>query len=76
MAREYCFVFGIKIAEELLPMVNDVVKVLGNWPEKFSKLDDKTQRIIVLISGTVATIGPLLIIIGNIDCLAFLVIIR
>lgn len=56
---------GIQIAEHLLPAVNSAVDKVGEWTEKFSNLDEKTQKTIVTIAGVVAVIAPLLIMLGK-----------
>ena len=51
---------GIEIGEILMPYVEKAIDFMGNLAEKFSNMSDKTQKLIVVFSGIVAAIGPLL----------------
>ncbi len=52
--------FGDIIADAIMPFM-DVLRNLISW---FSNLDDSTKKIIVVIAGVAAAIGPVLIAIG------------
>ena len=53
------------IGEVLLPIVTPMIQKVSEWIQKFSDLDDRTKKIIVVVAGLVAGIGPLLLIIGS-----------
>lgn len=57
---------AIQIGDILMPIVRQIVAKIQEWTSKFSALDDGTKRIIVIIAGVVAAIGPLLLIIGKV----------
>jgi len=52
---------AIKIGNLLLPYVKELVKFLQGLTGKFSKLSPHIQRIIIVIAGIAAAIGPVLI---------------
>lgn len=53
------------IGEVLLPIVTPMIQKVSEWVQKFSDLDEGTKNNIVVITGIVAVIGPLLIIVGK-----------
>lgn len=53
-----------ELGKVLLPLVTKMVKALTSVVSKFSAFDDKTKKIVVVISGLVAAIGPLLMAFG------------
>lgn len=55
---------GIQIGKILLPLAQKLLKIIKGWIESFSKLSPETKRLIVVISGLAAALGPLLIILG------------
>jgi hypothetical protein len=57
---------GTKIGEKVLPIINDFTKIIVNLIEKFQKLDPKIQDFIFYGGLIVATIGPLIAILGGI----------
>lgn len=57
---------AIQIGDILMPIVREIVAKIQEWTSKFSALDDGTKRVIVIIAGVVAAIGPLLLIIGKV----------
>lgn len=56
---------GTTIQTALAPVLEKLVKVLKNVSTWFKGLNDKTKTVIVTVGGLVASIGPLLIIIGT-----------
>jgi hypothetical protein len=66
MARLTSAVEGAQIAigNVLAPVVREIVDSLALWISKFQALDDKTKKIIVVISGLAAVVGPLLVALG------------
>lgn len=57
---------GAKIATMLTPMLQDLVKWVGNVLDWITNLDKGTLAIIMTMLAVVAGIGPLLIAIGNV----------
>lgn len=51
---------GIQIGEILMPYVEKAIDFMGNLAEKFSNMSDRSQKLIVVLGGIVAAIGPLL----------------
>ena len=56
---------AIQLGEILVPIITDVVEWINKWVGKFAKLDESTQKIILVVAGLAAAIGPTLIGIGN-----------
>lgn len=56
---------AIQLGDILIPIVTDVVEWINKWVDKFAGLDENTQKIILVIAGLAAAIGPTLIGIGN-----------
>lgn len=56
---------AIDIGELLIPILRDVIDAIRPWVERFKEMDESTQKFIVIISGIVAAIGPILIVIGK-----------
>jgi len=54
-----------ELGKKLLPIVTSLIEKATVWIEKFSNLDDRTQKIILVVVGLVAAIGPLLMILGT-----------
>lgn len=53
------------IGQQLLPIALELVNVVRGWLERFQNLSPEMQRIIVIVAGVAAAIGPLLIIVGS-----------
>lgn len=56
---------AIQLGEVLVPIITGVVEWINKWVEKFAGLDENTQKIILVVAGLAAAIGPTLIGIGN-----------
>lgn len=56
-----------KLGDVVLPLLGQLFEKIGNIADKFSNLDSSVQKIIVIIALIVATIGPLLLLIGGIS---------
>lgn len=54
------------IGEILLPVIKDVLEKISGWIQKFNELDEGTKKIILIIAGVIAAIGPFLITIGKV----------
>lgn len=57
---------AIQIGDILMPTIRAIVAKIQDWTSKFSALDESTKKVIVIIAGIVAAIGPLLLIIGKV----------
>jgi hypothetical protein len=57
---------GISFSEQILPIITPVIEWLNNMIERFSNLSDGTKKFIVVAGGIVATIGPVLMILGSV----------
>lgn len=55
----------IQIGQHLLPVVSELIGVIGKAAEWFGNLTERQQKIILVIAGVVAAIGPLLLIVGQ-----------
>ncbi|AHN24360.1 phage tail tape measure protein [Lysinibacillus varians] len=56
---------GITLGNILIPMVMSVLDVIQPWIEKFATLSEGTQKLIVIIAGIAAAIGPIIVVIGT-----------
>lgn len=56
----------IKLGEALIPVIQEVTKLITTWVEKLSQLSDEQIQQIVKIAALVAAIGPLLMILGKV----------
>jgi len=56
---------GAALAEDLLPVISDLLDYVVELSQKFTELSPATKRIILLIGGMAAAIGPLLIVIPS-----------
>jgi DNA repair exonuclease SbcCD ATPase subunit len=52
------------IGEMLLPVITPIIGNLRDLIQRFSELDPRGQKVILIIAGLAATIGPLLIVLG------------
>lgn len=57
---------GIGFSEHILPIFTPIIKGLSNTIEKFSNLSDGTKKFIVIVGGIVATVGPVLVVLGSV----------
>lgn len=55
---------GIQIGKILLPVAQKLLKIVKGWIDRFSKLSPETKKLIVVIAGLAAALGPLLIALG------------
>lgn len=56
----------IDLGNVLLPIVTKIAQKLAEWANKFSNLPSGVQKLIVMIGGLVAAIGPAMFVIGKI----------
>lgn len=59
-------VLGDKILPLIIPMIQKFIDFVMVLSDKFSKLSSTTQKIIIIIVGLVAALGPLLMVLGTI----------
>ena len=57
---------AIKLGNILIPIIKKVVDKISEWVSWFSNLSEEQQKMILMIAGIVAAIGPLLLIIGKV----------
>lgn len=55
---------GITLGNILIPVVLSIVEVVGPWIEKFSSLSEGTQKLILVLGGIAAAIGPVILVAG------------
>lgn len=55
---------GEQIGSVFLPIVSKIAAKIGEWADKFQGLDGGTQKIILVVAGLAAGLGPLLIALG------------
>ena len=55
---------GAQFGQVILPLFTKIITKINSWIEKFGSLDERTKKIIVVIAGLVAAVGPLLIGLG------------
>lgn len=55
---------GIMFGDMLLPYVNKLITWIRDLVARFKELDDRTKKIIAIVAGLAAAIGPLLVILG------------
>jgi len=53
------------LGTNLLPIITPIVKKLNDFIQRFSEMDEGTQKFILAMAGVAATIGPALSIIGG-----------
>jgi hypothetical protein len=56
----------IQLGSQLLPIASDLIGVLTKAAQWFGNLTERQQKIIVVVAGVVAAIGPLLLIVGQV----------
>jgi hypothetical protein len=55
---------GVQFGQIILPFFTKVIAKINEWAAKFKNLDDSTKKIIIVVAGLAAAIGPLLIALG------------
>ena len=56
---------GAALAEDLLPVISDLLDIVVDLAKRFTELSPETKKFILLIGGMAAAIGPLLIVIPS-----------
>ncbi|MBE6068088.1 MAG: phage tail tape measure protein [Clostridium lundense] len=57
---------GATMGQNILPIITPIITKLNEWIQAFGKLDQSTQKTILIIGAIVAAIGPVLIGIGSV----------
>lgn len=57
---------GATMGQNILPIITPIITKLNEWIQAFGKLDQSTQKIILIIGAIVAAIGPALVGIGSV----------
>lgn len=55
---------GVQFGQIMLPLFTKILTAINGWIEKFKGLDDSTKKVILVVAGLAAVIGPLLLAIG------------
>ncbi|MFS1513626.1 phage tail tape measure protein [Chengkuizengella sp. SCS-71B] len=56
---------AITLSDYILPHINKVLESVTNMIRKFGEMDSGTQKLILVLGGIAAAIGPILVIIGT-----------
>lgn len=56
---------AISIGQQLIPIIKDAVTFIQDWTDKFNSLDDSQKQTIIKVALLVASIAPLLIVLGS-----------
>ena len=57
---------GVSFSEHILPVFTPLIEFVNNIIEKFANLSDGSKKFIVVISGIVAAVGPVIWLLGKI----------
>lgn len=57
---------AIKLGDILIPVIQDITKLITSWVEKLDNLSTEQLEQIVRIAAVIAAVGPLLLIIGKV----------
>lgn len=57
---------GATMGTKILPIITPIITKINEWLQKFAQMSPETQKVILIIAGLAAAIGPLLIVIGSI----------
>lgn len=56
---------AIQLGDILIPIVTKVVNKVSEWATKFNGLSESTQKVILVIAGIAAAVGPVIAIVGG-----------
>ena len=56
---------AITLADYVIPWLTDMVEKITGVIDKFTSLDEKTQKTIMIVAGIAAAIGPVLVVVGK-----------
>jgi hypothetical protein len=65
MGRELVSQFLPMIQEYLIPTIQKIIDFVRGWMERFTELDERTKKIIVVVGLVIAAIAPFLLILGT-----------
>ncbi len=57
---------GATMGQNILPIITPIIAKLNEWIQAFGKLDQGSQRIILVIGALIAVVGPVLVAIGSV----------
>ncbi|UZQ49937.1 phage tail tape measure protein [Clostridium kluyveri] len=57
---------GATMGQNILPIITPIITTLNEWIQAFGKLDQGSQRIILVIGALIAVVGPALVAIGSV----------
>lgn len=55
---------GASFGQVILPLFTKILTAVNGWIEKFKGLDDSTKKVILVVAGLAAVLGPLFLAIG------------
>lgn len=56
---------GVQFGQVILPFFTKIITKINGWITGFSNLDERTKKIVIVVAGLAAAIGPLLIALGT-----------
>lgn len=56
---------GVTIGQNILPIITPMIQKLSETIQKLGDLNPKTQKLILVVAGIAAAIGPVLVIVGT-----------
>ena len=57
---------GATMGQNILPIITPIIAKLNEWIQAFGKLDQGSQKIILIIGALIAVVGPVLVAIGSV----------
>ncbi|APM39925.1 phage tail tape measure protein [Clostridium kluyveri] len=57
---------GATMGQNILPIITSIITTLNEWIQAFGKLDQGSQRIILVIGALITVVGPVLVAIGSV----------
>ncbi|MBV4424286.1 phage tail tape measure protein [Clostridium tyrobutyricum] len=52
---------GATMGQNILPIITPIITKLNEWIQAFAKLDQSTQKIILIVGAIIAAVGPVLV---------------
>lgn len=65
LGRTFMTDIAVPLGEQLLPIISSVISKISEWVAKFGELSPTAQKIILVVGGIIAAVGPLLTIVGK-----------
>ncbi len=57
---------GATLGQNILPVITPIITTLNEWIQAFGKLNQGSQRIILIVGALIAVVGPVLVAIGSV----------